>query len=66
MKGIQIKKVRYEDQANKWWLIMDNGEAYPYSKNFKDKSVDAWLERGHIIAHKTSEDGMIETWTFID
>lgn len=66
MKGVQIKRIRYEDQADHWRLITDNGEAYPYSKIFKDKSIDAWLERGHIIAHKVSENGMVETWTFID
>lgn len=66
MKVVKIQCVRSEDHADRWWLITDTGDKFPYSKNFKDKSVEAWLARGHMIAHKVSEDGMIETWMFID
>jgi hypothetical protein len=66
MKCVKIQCTRSEEHADRWTLITDTGDAFPYSKLFKDKSVDAWLEKGHIIGHKTSEDGMIETWAFID
>ncbi len=66
MKLEKIQCVRSEEHFDRWSIIDDHGNAYPYSKNFKDKSVEAWLARGHMIGHKTSKDGMIETWTFID
>lgn len=66
MKIEKIQCIRSEDHFDKWSIIDDHGNTYPYSKNFKDRSVDAWLERGHIIGHKISDDGTIETWTFID
>ena len=66
MKIEKIQCVRSEDHADKWSLIDEHGNTYPYSKHFKDKSGVAWLERGHIIGNKTSTNGMIETWTFID
>ena len=65
MKAMQIKKIPYEDQADVWKLITDTGESFPYSKLFKDKAVEAWLERGHIIGHKLWPNG-VETWTFIN
>lgn len=65
MKAMQIKKIPYEDQADVWKLITDTGESFSYSKLFKDKAVEAWLERGHIIGHKLWPNG-VETWTFID
>lgn len=66
MKIEKIQCIRSEDHFDKWSIIDDHGNAYPFSKNFKDRSVDAWLERGHIIGHKVSKDGTVETWTFID
>lgn len=66
MKCIKIRCIHSEDHADRWSLITDTGDAFPYSKIFKDKSVEAWLARGHMISHKVSEDGTIETWTFID
>jgi hypothetical protein len=65
MKCVQIKKVPYDDHADVWRLITNTGESFPYSKTFKDKTVDAWLKLGHMIAHKLWPDGT-ETWTFID
>lgn len=65
MKCTQIKRIPYTDQADTWRLITDTGESFPYSKLFKDKAVEAWLERGHMIAHKLWPNG-VETWTFID
>lgn len=66
MKVTQIKRIPYEDQADVWRLITDTGESFPFSKHFKDKAVDAWLERGHIIGHKLNKETGVETWTFID
>lgn len=64
MKVERIQCIHSEDHADKWSLIDDHGNAYPYSKNFKDKAIEAWLARGHMIAHKANDQ--IETWTFID
>ena len=66
MKTAKIQCVRSEDHADRWWLITETGDRFPYSRNFKDKSVEAWLARGHMIAHKVSAYGMVETWEFID
>lgn len=66
MKCVRIQVVHSEDHADKWSIITDTGDSFPYSKNFKDKSVEAWLERGHMIAHKFSSDRTIEMWIFID
>lgn len=66
MKDVKIRCIHSENHANRWLVITDTGDIFPYSKIFKDKSVEAWLAKGHMIAHKVSEDGMIETWTFID
>lgn len=66
MKAVAIKCTRYDDQADVWRLITDAGESFPYSKLFKDKAAEAWLEQGHMLGHKVSMDGKVETWTFID
>jgi hypothetical protein len=66
MKIDRIQCTRSEEHADRWSLIDEHGNCYPYSKNFKDRSVNAWLERGHMIGHKLSKDGNVETWTFID
>ena len=66
MKIEKIRCIRSKEHADKWVLITDTGKSFPYSKTFKDKAVDMWLERGHIIGHKVSENGTVETWTFID
>lgn len=65
MKIKMIKCTRYEDQADRWTAFTDCG-AYPYSKNFKDKTINSWLDNGHIVGHKTIEDGAVEIWTLID
>ena len=66
MKIEFIRCVRSEEHFDKWTIVDDHGNAYPFSKNFKDRAVDNWLSRGHMIGHKTSTDGKVETWTFID
>ena len=66
---MKIKKIictRSADHFDRWTLVDIQGNSYPYSKNFKDRSVERWLSQGHIIGHKISEDGMVETWTFIE
>ena len=66
MKFKRIQCIRSADHFDRWSVITDTGDSFPYSKNFKDRSVEHWLSQGHIIAHKISKDGTIETWTFID
>ena len=66
MKIKKIQCIKSEDHANRWTIIDDHGNSYPYSKLFKDKSIEMWLARGHMIGHKISKNGTVETWTFID
>lgn len=66
MKVTKIQCVRSKDHADRWWLITDAGEWFPYSKLFKDSTIENWLARGHMVSHKVSEDGMTETWMLID
>lgn len=66
MKIEKIQCIRSEEHFDRWSIIDDHGNAYPYSKNFKDKTIEGWLVRGHMVGHKVSNDGMTETWTLID
>lgn len=66
MKCVKIRCIHYKEQADRWIIITDTGNSFPYSKNFKDKAVEAWLARGHMVAHRNGNNGMFEDWMFID
>ena len=63
---VMIRCIHDKDHADRWIKFCADGRVGPYSAHFKNKDIEAWLAAGHIVGHKTSPDGMIETWTLID
>lgn len=66
MKVKQIRCVHSEDHADKWLLFTEDGDVFPYSKNFKDRSVKNWEAQGHHVVYTISENGTFENWIFVD
>lgn len=60
---MQIKLVHYEEQADRWLLLTDDGEVFQVSRNFKDRLAASWLNKGHMLSHKATPD--YEVWNFI-